>query len=145
LRLPKDPRCRALYYLVPRALPNGNLGYVRGCYLHHSDRATISLREYRIARGEESPLVKGLFHWSPSDFTWNPSMTRGLWSYTSSICAGIGAMTPAGRTEPSIVIDVSGRPHPVDEDLHLPGDADCPGDIQADRPIWAPDDSRIAF
>ena len=68
--------------------------------------------------------MKGLFHWSPSDFTWNPSMTRGLWSYTSSICAGIGAMTPAGRTEPSIVIDVSGRPHPVDEDLHLPGDAE---------------------
>jgi WD40-like Beta Propeller Repeat len=145
LSLPSDPRCRAISYLVPRPLPNGNLGYVRWCYLRHSNRIRISLLEYDISTALEEPMVGQVLDFSPTDFTWNPTMTRGLYSVTSGLCSGIGTMTPAGIARQTITIDVAGRSRPLDETLRLPGSADCADVLRADLPAWAADGSRIAF
>jgi len=109
------------------------------------DRIDLSLVQYDVRTGAQRPLVAQPLRVNPTAFTWNPTMTRGLFSVTSSICAGIGAMTRDRIVDLSLAIVVDGRSHRLDEDLRSPGSADCSNEIKADLPAWSPDGSRIAF
>jgi hypothetical protein len=109
------------------------------------DRIDISLVRYDMQTRTQSILVSQALPVNPTEFTWDPTMTRGLFSVTSSICAGIGAMTRHGLVDLSLAINVGDRVHRLDENLHTPGSADCSGQIKADLPAWSPDGSRIAF
>jgi hypothetical protein len=146
LPIPNDPRCRRLNQLRPRTLPNGNLGFLSWCDLSGaSDETDLSLEEFDLERKEQRPLMARSLGWNPSTFTWNPDMTRGLFSVTSGICAGIGAMTRQRVVDSPLAIVVDGRPRRLSEDLYEPASAGCSGNLKADLPAWSPDGSRIAF
>ena len=146
LSLQSDPRCRVLNVGRPRTLPNGSLAFLRDCTLTGpEDKVDLSLIEYNSSTGQERPLMAQPLGVNPAEYTWNPQMTRGLYSVTSSICAGIGAMNRQRVVDFPLAIVVGGRSHQLDEDLLSPGSADCSNEIKADLPAWSPDGSQIAF
>jgi WD40-like Beta Propeller Repeat len=140
-----SPTCRRFRYLGPTTLPSGRVGFLRWCDVRGSDRTILALMTYDMTRAKARPLMSRPLGYNPDQFTWNPSMTQGLFGLTSGICAGMGAMTRREATDLALSLPVAGRPHPVQEDLQLPGDADCSAAIRADMPTWSPDGQRIAF
>jgi hypothetical protein len=147
LRLPThDSACRIISYLRPRRLPDGALGFLRWCDLSGPVDATqLSLVRYDVRSGSMQAIMQHPLGFNPDEFTWDPTFTRGFFSVTSSICAGIGGMTRNSVVNVSLSLPVAGLPHKLDEDLHSPGSADCTNEIKADLPAWSPDGARIAF
>jgi len=109
------------------------------------DRNVLSLVEYNMSTGDQHPLMANPLGFNPSQFTWDPTMTRGLFSVTSGICAGIGAMTRQSVVDLALSIEVAGQAHLVQEHLHALGAADCSTEIRADLPAWSPDGLHVAF
>jgi WD40 repeat protein len=145
IRMPRDPACRIINYIGPQALPDGNLGFLRWCDLLGRDRTDMALVGYDLGTGRQYPLMARPLGFNPTQFTWDPTMSRGLFSVGSGLCGGIEAMTRNGVMDYPVVINIGALEYRVDRHFH-PFTGDCAGErVQASQPTWSPDGSRIAF
>lgn len=144
---PSDSRCRRIDFLHPEALPNGRLGYLRVCdFKGTQDRNELALMSYDMGTGAQRAMMAKPLGFNSGAYTWNPGMTKGLFSVSSGLCAGIGAMTRQSVVDLPLTVEAApGRFYLVQEDVFALGSADCSNEILADLPAWSPDGTRIAF
>jgi hypothetical protein len=100
---------------------------------------------YDWETGETRPLVKGLVGENPNQYTWDPTLQRGLFSHSSHICARIRGLNRDGVADFPITITHGGVPVRVDGPLTAEPGGDCGGEIRSDLPDWSPDGETIAF
>ncbi len=155
--LPLDPLCRQITYLYPQALPDGRLGLVKLCdpYRLRADLEHRYLVAYETNKGTLSRLMAtDLDRFSGSETTWSPQMDRGMLGQSSSICAGIGWISPMGIELTDTTVTDGGTTFLLDQELRdaykswRPGGTygrSCSRNGRAENPAWSPDGKRIAF
>jgi hypothetical protein len=141
LSLPNNKNCPVTVFQQPTLLPDGRLGFLNYCPASTPRRS--SLLAYDFKTTDVQPLTGGTFVANPSSYAWAPSMTRGLLSESSGICAGIESFTSASVAPFPIWVGQGDQRFRVDEPLVSPDR--CAETGRADMPALSPTSDKIAF
>jgi hypothetical protein len=144
IQIEPDEHCREAEYLKPTELPDGRVGLVESCWSAEDDDIELSLVAYHLKSGALAPLMDEPLGYNPGGFTWNPSLTRGLFSASSNICAGIAWMTRSGIERLPVFIGEGDSRFRVDAEIWREKPT-CTRDGRADWPAWSPDGEGVAF
>ena len=125
------------------ALPDGRIGFTIDCSVVDPPRTPTSVRAVDATGGASEELVR-LPSGAAGGVTFNPDLSRGLYSESSLICAGIGAIE-AGDVVPSDITIVAGDVAYGVSDLLIDQADTCTDYINAHRPAWSPDGATVAF
>lgn len=144
LELPATKRCDRTEYAGARRLPDGRLGVVLLCTdLDGVEPTEDTLFAYDFETRELEVLLRtdrGI-----GSYTWNPDLTQGLYSLSSGICDGIGAISRDGVEPFDVVLRDEGASWRLDSPLRSSsGDCDF-SEGRAKLPEWSPDGKTIAF
>lgn len=149
LPLDADPACRQTWYYGPITLPDGRLGFEQRCLglKDESGRLLTEHSRYLMAYDVETQTIERLvaeqLTFPTGQYTWNPTLTRGLLGTGGSLCASLAWLTPTRIEYPAFVIEEDGRSWPLEDYF---GDQDtCTRDGRARSPAWSPDGATIAF
>ena len=143
LSITVESTCTKESFLNPSALPDGRLGFLRTCG-RRSGSQELTLVAYDVNSGNLTQLVNGPLNLSFGQFTWNPSLTEGLYGEVGDPCVGIVGLTPKGIEYLPVVIKDGASSWSLDEIFRL-REGDCAGTGQASWPAWSPDGRRIGF
>ena len=144
LDVPDQKRCFRTSYENATELPDGRLGFVRACEPENEvDPSEYTFMAYDLVQGRLEALTS--LNVAPGPYTWNPSLTRGLFSRSSDICAGIGTLSRRGFEPLDVTISEGGRSWRIDTHLRRPPDEPCDDEGRAQDPAWSPDGSTVAF
>lgn len=125
-------------------LPDGRLGLVRACLPENEvDPSEYTMLAYSMERRSLETLTT--LSVRPGPYAWEPTLTRGLFSRSSDICAGIGGLSRSGAEPLAITVSDGDKSWRVDAHLNSPPDEPCDDEGRAKDPGWSPDGSTIAF
>lgn len=142
IALPDGPRCHLTEYPYPTALGDGRLGIMKWCSLER--RVLIQPFAYDMRSKELTPLMDAPFErLHPVVYGWNPSLSRGITSDSSVICATLVWLMRGGIAPVRAAVKDEGRVYRLE--LYDPEASDCPRQPRADLPAWSPDGESIAF
>lgn len=144
LALPEDPGCRLNAYLDPTRLPDGRLGALYVCQPEpESSIAELFLIAHDMETGDTETLVE--LGYNPSQFTWNPTMDRGMFSAGGRICQSIAWMTRDGIEDAEVTVADDQYAFRMDDAFDVIREFGCDETGRADLPAWSPDGTQIAF
>lgn len=144
LHVPDQKRCSRTSYENATELPDGRLGFVRACESGNEiDPSEFTFMAYDVDDGRLETLTS--LDVGPGPYTWNTNLTRGLFSRSSDICAGIGALSRRGFEPLDVTISEGGRSWRIDTHLRRSPDEPCDDEGRAKDPAWSPDGSTVAF
>lgn len=144
LALPDQKRCSRTSYENVTELPDGRLGFVRACGPGNEvDPPEYTFMAYDVSNGRLETLTS--LDVGPGPYTWNTNLTQGLFSRSSDICAGIGALSRRGFEPLDVTISEGGRSWRIDTHLRRPPDEPCDDEGRAKDPAWSPDGTTVAF
>lgn len=141
LPLGDDPTCRRTDYAVPTALPDGRLGFAKGCS-GPAGPAEWSLWAYDL-EAEQAQLLASVPR-SPDWYSWRSNMEVAWFSAGSQICQGIAATGPGGDQQIPLRVGDGSASFTLAETFASTGAGDCVSVGWADQPAWSADD-RVAF
>jgi len=143
LELPDRKRCFETTFTRPSRLADGRLGYTKYCREDSViPRGRGTLNAYDPETKELETIVERA---APiPNYTWDPSLQRGLYSRSSGICAGIGSVSREGVGPLDVRVTEDGGSWRID--APLADQTDCSDEEgRAKAPAWSPTGSTIAF
>lgn len=140
------PGCVRVRYQKATKLPDGRLGLVAGC--EPSDvrhRASFNIVGYNIATQGVEPLLTDPIPYNPTQFSWNPGLTKAMFGHSSGICGSIAWLTRKGIERPDITLTDHGRGWHLGAFFDRARGEPCTREGRADLPAWSPNGHGIAF
>jgi WD40-like Beta Propeller Repeat len=138
--LPDDPSCPLILDTSPTRLTDGRLAEARYCIGPTGPAFTAHVFSLD---GTFGPELGDLQRNNPTQISFNPDATRGVFGVSSLICAGIGFFGPVGVSPmPPMQIGRGGQAFRLSDTL---AGSDCGQTGNADDPDWSPDGKAIAF
>lgn len=146
ISLPDQPGCSKTLYQNATTLPDGRLGLVAGCEpLDVGGQASFNIVAYDVETKTVENLLSNPILYNPTQFSWNPELTRAVFGHSSGICGSIAWLTRQGLEEADITIADNGKSWRLDAFFERGRGEPCTDEGRADSPAWSPDGHNIAF